>query len=214
MGSAFAMSSTSLPYRSRGSYHALNVLRLLVVSACVSLLSACGYNEFQSKDETVKSSWSEVVNQYQRRADLVPNLVEVVKGSAKFEKDTLTAVVEARAKVGQVTIGKGVLEDPSAFKKFEDAQSGLSSALSRLMVVVEKYPELKSTQGFRDLQVQLEGTENRVAVARMDFNNSAQDYNTAIKRLPGSIIAGFGGFKPRPYFSAAPEAAKAPAVKF
>ena len=129
-------------------------------------------------------------------------------------KDTLTAVVEARAKVGQVTLGKGVLEDPAAFKKFEEAQGGLSSALSRLMVVVEKYPDLKSTQGFRDLQVQLEGTENRVTVARMDFNTSAQTYNTAIKVFPGALVAGIGGFKERPYFAAAPEAAKAPAVKF
>ena len=191
------------------------VLGAAALAVLVLGLWAVGsYNGIVGKNEAVSTAWSQVENQYQRRADLVPNLVEVVKGSAKFEKDTLTAVVEARAKVGQVTIGKGVLEDPAAFKKFEDAQSGLSSALSRLMVVVEKYPELKSTQGFRDLQVQLEGTENRVAVARMDFNNSAQDYNTAIKRLPGSIIAGFGGFKPRPYFSAAPEAAKAPAVKF
>lgn len=180
----------------------------------VALWAVGAYNGIVGRNEGVKTAWAQVENQYQRRADLVPNLVEVVKGSAKFEKDTLTAVVEARAKVGQVTLGKGVLEDPAAFKKFEEAQGGLSSALSRLMVVVEKYPELKSTQGFRDLQVQLEGTENRVAVARMDFNNAAQDYNTAIKRFPGALVAGFGGFKERPYFAAAPEAAKAPAVKF
>lgn len=182
--------------------------------ALAALLAVGAYNGIVGKNEAVSTAWAQVENQYQRRADLVPNLVETVKGSSKFEKDTLTAVVEARAKVGQVTIGKGVLEDPAAFKKFEEAQGGLSSALSRLMVVAEKYPELKSTQGFRDLQVQLEGTENRVAVARMDFNNSAQAYNTAIKMFPGSFVAGFGGFKERPYFAAAPEAAKAPAVKF
>ena len=191
------------------------VLGAVALIVLVLALWAVGaYNGIVGKSEGVKTAWAQVENQYQRRADLVPNLVEVVKGSSKFEKDTLTAVVEARAKVGQVTLGKGVLEDPAAFKKFEEAQGGLSSALSRLMVVVEKYPELKSTQGFRDLQVQLEGTENRVAVARMDFNNSAQDYNTAIKRFPGALVAGFGGFKERPYFAAAPEAAKAPAVKF
>ena len=191
------------------------VLGAVALAVLVVALWAVGsYNGIVGKNEAVKTAWAGVENQYQRRADLIPNLVEVVKGSSKFEKDTLLAVVEARAKVGQVTLGKGVLEDPAAFKKFEEAQGGLSSALSRLMVVVEKYPELKSTQGFRDLQVQLEGTENRVAVARMDFNNAAQDYNTAIKRFPGALVAGFGGFKERPYFAAAPEAAKAPAVKF
>lgn len=191
------------------------VLAAAALAVLVVVLWAVGaYNGIVGRNEGVKTAWAQVENQYQRRADLVPNLVETVKGSSKFEKDTLTAVVEARAKVGQVSLGKGVLEDPAAFKKFEEAQGGLSSALSRLMVVVEKYPELKSTQGFRDLQVQLEGTENRVAVARMDFNNAAQDYNTAIKRFPGALVAGFGGFKERPYFSAAPEAAKAPAVKF
>lgn len=186
----------------------------LVAVLAVALWAVGAYNGIVGRNEAVSTAWAQVENQYQRRADLVPNLVEVVKGSSKFEKDTLTAVVEARAKVGQLTVGKDVLQDPAAFKKFEEAQGGLSSALSRLMVVVEKYPELKSTQGFRDLQVQLEGTENRVAVARMDFNHAAQDYNTSIKRFPGSVVAGFGGFKERPYFSAAPEAAKAPAVKF
>jgi len=187
---------------------------IAVAVLVVALWAVGAYNGIVGKNEAVSTAWAQVENQYQRRADLVPNLVEVVKGSSKFEKDTLTAVVEARARVGQVTVGKDVLEDPAAFKKFEEAQGGLSSALSRLMVVVEKYPELKSTQGFRDLQVQLEGTENRVAVARMDFNNSARDYNTSIKRFPGALIAGFSGFKERPYFAAAPEAAKAPAVKF
>jgi LemA protein len=190
----------------------LGALALAVLA--VGLWAVGAYNGIVGKSEGVKTAWAQVENQYQRRSDLVPNLVEVVKGSSKFEKDTLTAVVEARAKVGQVSIGKGVLEDPAAFKKFEEAQGGLTSALSRLMVVVEKYPELKSTQAFRDLQVQLEGTENRVTVARMDFNNAAQTYNTAIKMFPGSLVAGFGRFQERPYFAAAPEAAKAPVVKF
>jgi len=193
-------------------------MKILVAVAAVVLVIALwavgSYNGIVGRNEAVSTAWSQVENQYQRRLDLVPNLVETVKGSAKFEKDTLTAVVEARAKVGQMAVGKEVLQDPAAFKKFEDAQAGLSSALSRLMVVVEKYPEIKSTQAFRDLQVQLEGTENRVAVARMDFNNAARDYNTSIKRFPGALVAGYGGFKERPYFAAAPEAAKAPAVKF
>ncbi|UPT73275.1 MAG: LemA family protein [Elusimicrobiota bacterium] len=187
------------------------VLGAVALAVLVLGLWAVGaYNSIVGKSEAVATAWSQVENQYQRRADLVPNLVETVKGSSKFEKDTLTAVVEARAKVGQVTVGKGVLEDPAAFKKFEEAQGGLSSALSRLMVVVEKYPELRSTQAFRDLSVQLEGTENRVAVARMDFNNSAQDYNVAIKRFPGSLVARFGGFKERPYFAASPRPRRLP----
>ncbi len=191
------------------------VLGAVVVAVLAVALWAVGtYNGIVGKNEAVKTAWAQVENQYQRRADLVPNLVEVVKGSAKFEKDTLTAVVEARAKVGTMTVGKDAFKDPAAFKQFEQTQGALTSALSHLMVVVEKYPELKSTQGFRDLQVQLEGTENRVTVARMDFNNSAQTYNTAIKVFPGSLVAGFGAFTERPYFTAAPEAAKAPAVKF
>ncbi len=172
------------------------------------------YNGLIARREGVNTSWAQVESQYQRRMDLVPNLVETVRGSAKFEKETLTAVVAARAKVGSLNIGKDALNDPEAFRKFESAQAGLSSALSRLMVVVEKYPDIKSTQGFRDLQVQLEGTENRIAVARRDFNETAQSYNTAIKVFPAVLVANFGGFKERPYFAAAPEAAAAPAVKF
>jgi len=190
----------------------LGTVALLVL---VSVLWAVGvYNGIVGRNEAVSKAWATVESQYQRRLDLIPNLVETVKGSAKFEKDTLSAVVEARSRVGSMTIDKKVLEDPASFKKFEEAQAGLSSALSRLMVVVEKYPDIKSTQGFRDLQVQLEGTENRIAVARNDFNAASQDYNTAIKVFPGALVAGFGGFKERPYFSAAPEAAKAPSVKF
>ena len=191
---------------------ALGALALLV--AALGLWGVATHNGLVARNEQVNKAWATVESQYQRRLDLVPNLVETVKGSAKFEKETLTAVVDARARVGSMTIDKRVLEDPASFQKFEQAQSGLSSALSRLMVVVEKYPELRSTESFRDLSVQLEGTENRIQVARKDFNESAQGYNTAIKVFPGSLIAGFGGFKERPYFSAAPEAAKAPSVKF
>ncbi|OGR90067.1 MAG: LemA family protein [Elusimicrobia bacterium RBG_16_66_12] len=191
------------------------VLGALALVVVVTILWAVGvYNGIVGRNEAVSKAWATVESQYQRRLDLIPNLVETVKGSAKFEKETLSAVVEARSRVGSMTIDKKVLEDPASFKKFEEAQAGLSSALSRLMVVVEKYPDIKSTQGFRDLQVQLEGTENRIAVARNDFNAASQDYNTAIKVFPGALVAGFGGFKERPYFSAAPGAAKAPSVKF
>jgi LemA protein len=187
---------------------------VVVLSLALAAWAVGSYNGLVTRREAVNSSWAQVENQYQRRFDLVPNLVETVKGSAKFEKDTLTAVVEARSKVGSVTLDKNAVNDPSAFKKFEDAQAGLGSALSRLMVVVEKYPDIKSTESFRDLSVQLEGTENRIAVARKDFNETAQGYNTALRVFPGSLVAGFGGFKERPYFAAAPEAAKAPSVKF
>jgi LemA protein len=186
----------------------------VVIILAVGLWAIGSYNGLVSRNETVNKSWAQVESQYQRRFDLVPNLVETVKGSAKFEKETLTAVVEARARVGSVNLDKSAVNDASAFQKFEAAQSGLSSALSRLMVVVEKYPDIKSTQGFQDLQVQLEGTENRIAVARKDFNDAAQDYNTAIKLFPSSVVAGFAGFKERPYFQAVQEASKAPGVKF
>lgn len=172
------------------------------------------YNGLIAGREMVNTSWAQVESQYQRRMDLVPNLVETVKAAGKFEKDTLTAVVDARSRVGSLNMGKDALNDPEAFRKFESAQAGLSSALSRLLVVVEKYPDIKATQGYRDLQVQLEGTENRIAVARRDFNESAQSYNTSIKVFPALLVANFGGFKERPYFAAAPEAAAAPAVKF
>jgi LemA protein len=195
------------------------VVQIAAIVAAVILL-VCGiwavgtYNGLVVRNENVSKAWSTVESQYQRRLDLVPNLVETVKGSSKFEKETLTAVVDARARVGSVTVDKSVLNDPAAFKKFEDAQAGLSSALSRLMVVVEKYPDIKSTEAYRSLQDQLEGTENRIQVARKDFNEAAQDYNVAIKLFPASTIAGFGGFKERPYFQSAAAAATAPAVKF
>ena len=172
------------------------------------------YNGLVGRQEAVNSAWAQVQNVYQRRLDLVPNLVETVKGAAGFEKSTLTAVVEARSRVGSVTVDKSILNDPGQFKKFEEAQGQLGGALSRLMVVVEKYPELKATENFRDLQVQLEGTENRITVERRTFNEVVQDYNTAIRRMPASLVASFGGFREKSYFEAAPEAQKAPQVKF
>ena len=172
------------------------------------------YNTFVALRENVNGEWAQVQNVYQRRADLVPNLVETVKGAANFEKSTLQAVVEARASVGQVKVDKSVLNDPQAFQQFEQAQGKLTGALSRLMVVVERYPELKANANFRDLQVQLEGTENRIAVERRSFNDAARAYNTAIKQMPGAIVAGFGHFQERPYFQAAEGAQQAPQVKF
>ena len=153
-------------------------------------------------------------NQYQRRMDLIPNVVETVKGAANFEKETLEAVIQARASATQVKIDANSIKDPAAFEQFQKAQDQLGGALSRLLVAVEKYPELKAVQGFRDLQVQLEGTENRIAVARLDFNNAALAYNTLRRSFPTVIVANFAGFKERPYFKAVEGAAKPPAVKF
>lgn len=186
---------------------------VLVVVAVLLVMAVMGsYNRLVTLEEAVKTTWSQVENVYQRRADLVPNLVETVKGAAAFEKDTFTAVTEARARVGQVTLGK--LPDAAEMQKFQTAQDGLSSALSRLLVVVEKYPELKATQAFRDLQVQLEGTENRIAVERRRFNEAAQAFNTLRRRFPTVIVASLFGFAEKPYFQAAPGSDKAPQVKF
>lgn len=172
------------------------------------------YNGLVVRNEQVSKAWANVEAQYQRRLDLVPNLVSTVKGSAKFEKETLTAVVDARSRVGSITVDKKVLDDPESFKKFEEAQGRLGSALSRLLAVAEQYPQLRTTEAYRDLQVQLEGTENRIQVARKDFNDSAQDFNMSIKMFPASVIASRAGFKERPYFAAAPAAAQAPVVDF
>jgi LemA protein len=186
---------------------------VVVVAALVIGLAVAGsYNSLVKLDENVKSKWGQVENVYQRRADLVPNLVETVKGAAAFEKDTFTAVTEARAKVGQVTFNN--VPNQEEMQKFQAAQNGLSSALSRLMVVVEKYPDLKATQNFQDLQVQLEGTENRIAVERKRFNDAAQEFNTARRRFPTMFIASIFGFAERPYFQAVPGSEKAPQVKF
>ena len=187
----------------------------LVVAFAVAAFGVSAYNGLVSLDQAVQAQWAQVENVYQRRADLVPNLVETVKGAAAFEKDTFTAVTEARSKVGQIN-ASGIANDPQAFAKFQQAQDGLSSALSRLMVVVEKYPDLKATQNFRDLQVQLEGTENRIAVERMRFNETAQAFNTKRMSFPTVMIAGFFGsrFNEKVYFKAQAGAETAPAVKF
>jgi LemA protein len=192
------------------------VLGCLVVLVVVALLAGASlwssYNRLVQLDEAVKSAWAQVENVYQRRADLIPNLVETVKGARDFERETLTAVVEARAKVGQLNFA-GV-PDQEQFAQFQKAQDQLSSALSRLLVVVERYPELRATEAFRDLQAQLEGTENRIAVERKRFNEAAQAYNTYRRRFPQVLIANFLGFPERPYFQAAPGAEKPPQVKF
>lgn len=172
------------------------------------------YNQLVSLNEEVNKAWSQVENQYQRRFDLIPNLVETVKGVANFEKETYIAVTEARAKVGQIQITPQLLEDPQAFERFQAAQDNLSSALSRLLVAVENYPQLKANENFLQLQAQLEGTENRISVERKRFNEAVQSYNTAIKRFPTNIIAGMFGFKEKQYFKAAVEAQTAPKVKF
>lgn len=189
---------------------------LSVVLVLLALGSAgCGYNEVIDRDESVKAAWAEVQNQYQRRSDLVPNLVNVVKGNASFEKGTLEAVVNARAKVGQTQIDASVIDDPEKLKQFEQAQTQLSSSLSRLLVVAEAYPDLKASASFRDLQVQLEGTENRIAVARRRFIGEVAEYNKTVLHFPSSIGAGIRGKKERATFSATtPDAEKAPEVKF
>lgn len=193
----------------------LRNLRVLALLFATLSLTGCGYNEVITQDEAVKSAWAEVQNQYQRRADLVPNLVSTVKGSANFEKETLAAVVEARAKVGQVTVDQSVIDDPSKLQAFQKAQGNLGSALSRLMVVAERYPELKSTGAFRDLQAQLEGTENRIAVARKRFIESVASYNKVVLQFPSSIGASMRGKKERPNFEAtSPGADRPPEVAF
>ncbi len=192
-----------------------SALALVSMLAIVPAASGCGYNEVIDRDQSVKAGWSEVENQYQRRADLVPNLVRIVQGAANFEKSTLSAVVEARAKVGSMQIDSSVVDDPEKLKKFEQAQGQLSGALSRLLVVSEQYPELKATAAFRDLQVQLEGTENRIAVARRRFIGSVAEYNATVLKFPSSIGSKLRGMKERPSFTATtPGADKAPEVKF
>lgn len=177
--------------------------RFLTVLAALATLSLtnCGYNVIQQNDEQVKSAWSEVVNQYQRRADLVPNLVNSVKGFAQQEKDVLLGVTNARAKVGSVQAGADVVNDPAALQKFQQAQGELSSALSRLLVVTENYPQLKSDQLFRDLMAQLEGTENRITVARNRYIKAVQDYNVGVRTFPNNLIAMAFGYKEKANFA-------------
>jgi LemA protein len=193
----------------------MNRRELLSLSIVAIAAMGCGYNAVIDLDEQVKAAWAEVQNQYQRRADLVPNLVNTVRGAANFEKDTLQAVVEARAKVGQVKIDQSTIDNPENFRQFEQAQGGLSSALSRLLVVAERYPELRATQAFRDLQVQLEGTENRIAVARRRYIEAVAEYNKLVLRFPTSIGASLRDKSVRPTFEATtPGADRAPEVKF
>ena len=175
-------------------------LKLLTVLLLLNL-SGCGYNNFQSLDEEAKASWSEVLNQYQRRADLIPNLVNVVKGYAAHEKDVLTQVADARSKVGSMQVTADVLNDPEAFAKFQAAQGQLSSALSRLMAISENYPNLKADQGFRDLQAQLEGTENRITVARNRYIETIKIYNVAVRSFPQNLTAMMFGYKTKPSFT-------------
>lgn len=172
------------------------------------------YNTMVRSQETVNEAWAQVENVYQRRLDLIPNLVETVKGVANFEQETFTAVAEARAKAGQVQIGADTINDPEAFQRFQEAQGQVTSALSRLLVTVERYPELKANQNFRDLQVALEGTENRVAVERNRYNEAAQGYNTARLRFPTVLFANLIGMREKAYFKAAAGSEQAPSVKF
>src|SRR6476619_3006433 len=180
---------------------------LIVAAIALSFpLTGCGYNDFQRLDETSKSAWSEVLNQYQRRADLVPNIVATVKGEANFEQETLTKVVEARAKATSMQVTLETLNNPEAFAKFQQAQGELSSALSRLMVTVERYPDLKANQGFRDLRVQLEGTENRITVARNRYIQTVQQYNVLARSFPTNVTAKVFGYEPKPSFTVQNEA--------
>ncbi|ASV99085.1 LemA family protein [Paraburkholderia aromaticivorans] len=194
----------------------MRTLCLGLLAVIVVMVSGCGYNAIQRQDEQVKANWSEVVNQYQRRADLVPNLVNTVKGVAGQERSVLIGVTEARARVGSVQATPELLNDPQAFARFESAQAQLSSSLARLLVVSEAYPQLKSDASFRDLQAQLEGTENRIAVARNRYIKSVQDYNTTVRSFPSNLTASLFGYKEKPNFSVTNEAeiARPPQVDF
>ena len=191
-------------------------ISLLFIFAAVAMLSGCGINNIPTYDEATKAAWSQVENQYQRRADLIPNLVETVKGFAKQEKDVLVQVVEARSKVAQMQIPKDIVTNPQAFQQFQQNQDALSSALARLMVVVEKYPDLKSNQNFLALQSQLEGTENRISVARRDYIEAVQKYNTELRTIPGRWWAAlmYSDAKVKENFTAPAESQKNPQVKF
>ena len=191
-------------------------MRTLWIVLLTMLLGGCGYNTFQTTDEQIKASWAEVLNQYQRRADLIPNLVNTVKGFAAQEQTVLLGVTEARAKVGSIQATPELINDPQAFAKFQAAQGELSSALSRLMVVVENYPQLKSDANFRDLQAQLEGTENRITVARNRYIKAVQEYNVTVREFPTNLTAMLFGYKVKPSFTVENEKAisSPPAVSF
>jgi LemA protein len=188
----------------------------LLFVVAFAFLSGCGYNNFQTTDESIKASWAEVVNQYQRRTDLIPNLVNTVKGFAKQEKDVLLGVTEARSRVGTLSVSPETLNDPAAFSKFQSAQGQLSGALSRLLAVSENYPQLKSDQNFRDLQAQLEGTENRIAVARGRYIEAVKQYNVAVRQFPTNLTAKMFGYNLKPTFVVEDEKAIAtpPSVDF
>ena len=195
----------------------MKMLKMTMVSIALAstlTLSGCGYNTLQAKDESVIGAWSEVQNQYQRRADLVPNLVNVVKGYAKHEEQVLTEVTQARANVAGLKVDKEVLENPELFKKYQEAQSQMTGALSRLLAVTENYPDLKANEQFRDLQVQLEGTENRITVARNRYISTVQDYNTYVRQFPQAMTAKVIGMDTKENFSAESSAQKAPTVSF
>ncbi|MBK1685062.1 LemA family protein [Rhodoferax fermentans] len=194
----------------------MSMKRWFLVLAATLMLGGCGYNDFQSLDEQTKSAWSEVLNQYQRRADLVPNIVATVKGEAAFEQETLTKVIEARAKATSIQVTPETLNDPEAFKKFQAAQGELGTALSRLMAVSEQYPNLKTNEGFKDLRVQLEGTENRVTVARNRYIQAVQQYNVLARSFPSNLTAMVFGYHPKEGFTVQNEAAIAtpPVVDF
>lgn len=201
----------------KGCLIAVVVTTVLIIIIGISLYSFIKgtYNSMVTMEENVTQKWAQVENVYQRRADLIPNLVEVVKGYASHERETLEAVVNARSKVGgQINVGPEMLNNPEAFSRFQEAQGALTSALQRLMVVVERYPDLKADQRFADLQVQLEGTENRISVERGRFNEAVQYFNTAIRQFPANIVAGFFGFEQKVYFKAEAGAEKVPEVKF
>src|ERR1700731_2067453 len=200
----------------KGQEGTMGKFALAVCLAACCLLSGCGYNNIQSTDEQTKAAWSEVLNQYQRRADLIPNLVKTVQGYAAQEQTVLLGVTQARAKVGSIQATPELVNDPAAMAKFQAAQGELTSALSRLLVVTENYPQLKSDQNFRDLQAQLEGTENRITVARNRYIQAVQNYNVTVKTFPGNLTAMILGYKPKPNFSVDNEAviSKPPAVDF
>ena len=198
-----------------GKHGIESVRHSTVVLTMLLALSGCGYNSLQGLDEQVKGAWAEVQNQYQRRADLIPNLVATVKGASQFEQETLQKVIEARAQATSIKLDAQALNDPATFKKFEDAQRNLSGALSRLLVVAEQYPDLKANQNYRELQAQLEGTENRIAVARKRYVESVTTYNTAVRSFPTNLTAQYLlGLKVRETFSADEAAQKPPQVKF
>jgi LemA protein len=200
---------------SKGLITGLGCLAIIVVAAIIIGFSAWGtYNSLVAEQQTVESKWAQVENVYQRRADLIPNLVATVKGYAAHESQVLEAVTASRAQVGSIRVTPDILNNPAEFQKFQQAQSGLTSALSRLMVVVERYPDLKANQNFLELQSQLEGTENRITVERMRFNEAAQSYNTKVMQFPGNIFARLFGFQKKAYFQSAPGSEKAPVVDF